>query len=202
LVAATVASWLVLVTIAGLRLAGFAISPPMQLACGAVAAPIAAACAVAAVFAISRGPRIIAFERGDAVTCKPAQAQAVRDAAQLRGTMGGAGHVYPARLAFPVAAWVGAAISGTEVVSTGILRVAGPWPLAVALSAAFAALLFPARPFWYRVVTGGGVLVTPPTAAALLVARSLDEDGGAGAAEPDEAPDARRRPPARRGGER
>jgi hypothetical protein len=183
LVAATVASWLVLVTIAGLRLAGYPISPPMQVACGA-AAPMAVACAIAAAFAISRGPRVIAFERADAVSCKPAVAQAIRDAAQLRGTMGGAGHVYPGRLAFPIAAWAGAALAGTEVVSGALHRLAGPWPLAVGLCAAFAALLFPARPFWYREVTGGGVLVTPPAAAALLVARRLDEDDGARAADP------------------
>jgi hypothetical protein len=183
MVVGTLASWLALVAITGLRLVGFAIPPAMQLACGAIAAPIVAAAAVATAFAISRGPRVIEFELGDAVVYKPGEARAIRDAAQLRGTMGGAGHVYPARLMFPFGAWIGAAVSGTEIVSAGVLEVAGPWPLALALCAAVAALLFPSRPFWYREVTGGGVLATPPAAAALVVARSLDE-GGARAAEP------------------
>jgi hypothetical protein len=185
LVAATVASWLVLVTLAGLRLAGFPIGPVAQVVCGALAAPIAAASAIGAAFAISRGPRVVSFERTEAVMCKPSEAQAIRDAAQLRGTMGGAGHVYPARLAFPIAAWLGAALSGTEVVSAGMLRVAGAWPIGLALCAAFAALLFPARPFWYREVTGGGVLVTPPAAAALVTAHAFRLEPAAEGAESD-----------------
>jgi hypothetical protein len=176
-VAAKLTSWLALAAVAGLRLAGLGIPPTLQLACAFVAAPITAAAAMAAALAIPRGPRVISFERRDAAWCTPGEASAIRDAAQLRGTMGGAGHVHPARLAFAVAAWAGAALSGVELLSTGMLELADPWPLALAVAAAFAALLFPARPFWYREVTGGGVLVTPPVTAALVVARSL-RDGG------------------------
>jgi hypothetical protein len=110
-----------------------------------------------------RGPELVGFRRRDAVLCDVAESAAIRAAAQLRGTTGGAGHVYRLRLAFPAIAWAAVAAQ-----SAGFLRSdLGPpenWPLAVVLPAALLALLFPARSFWYREVTGGCVIVHPPRA--------------------------------------
>jgi hypothetical protein len=181
-VAATLASWLALVAVGALRFAGFAIPPELRIACVAVAGPIALLALVRTVCAVWRGPRVIAFERGDAVLCGPPEAEAIRDAAQLRGTMGGAGHVYAGRLVFPVVAWSGALLEGLENLSPAF-HFAGPWPFVVAIFAAIAGWVFPSRPYWYREVTGGGVVVSPPEAATLVLA-SLAEESGTAEVEP------------------
>jgi hypothetical protein len=172
IVAATLLSWVALVSVAVLRTAGFAVSPAMQVASAAVAIPIVLAAALGAVVSVWRGPRVIAFERSDAVRLGPVESDAARASAQLRGTMGGAGYVYPARLVFPVVSWLGALGSGAEGLVPGAVETAGAWPPAIAASAALMAWLFPSRPYWYREVTGGGVLVTPVSAAALVSARA------------------------------
>jgi hypothetical protein len=175
-VAATLLSWLALVSVAGFRAAGFSVSTTTQVACGVIAIPIVLAAALQTIISVWRGPRVIAFERSDAVRFGPDEADAVRAAAQLRGTMGGAGYVFPARLAFPVVSWLGALGAGTEGLVPGVIEIAGAWPPAVAASAALVAWLFPSRPYWYREVTGGGVLVTPLSAAALVTARANGGD--------------------------
>jgi hypothetical protein len=140
-------------------------------ACVAVAGPVALVAAIRSLGAIRGGPRVISFERREALLCDAAQADVIRGAAQLRGTMGGAGHLYPARLAFQAAAWLAAVVAGAEALSARAAGTLGPWPATLATAAAVAALLFPPRPFWYREVTGGGVVVNPPSAAAALLAR-------------------------------
>jgi hypothetical protein len=116
-----------------------------------------------------RGPVISSFPRRDAVLCDPPGSEAIRMGAQLRGTMGGAGHVHPARLAFPAAAWAAAAAIAATVLRDASLGFAPPWPLGVLGAAAAAALLLPARPFFYREVTGGRVLVFPAAACTRLL---------------------------------
>jgi hypothetical protein len=177
--AATLTSWLALVTVGGLTAAGFEIAPAARLACMAVAGPVALAAAARVACAAWRGPPVVAFERAEAAPCGPSDAETIRAAAQLRGTMGGAGYVHASRLLFPALAWLAALASAAELVSPRALAAFGAWPCAIAISATTVALLFPARPFWYREITGGGVLVSPPAAAAILTRRPSEEDAAA-----------------------
>ena len=78
---------------------------------GATAALLSATCAVRSVASIWRGPRILSFGRDDAVLCPPDAAHATRNAAQIRGTMGGAGWVYRWRRLLPAIGWA-AAVGG------------------------------------------------------------------------------------------
>jgi hypothetical protein len=173
---ATLIAWLMLVSVGGLGVAAVEVPLALELACGVLAIPLAIAAAVRDVLSTWRGPRLIAFDRADAVRCDPVQAEQVRAAAQLRGTMGGAGHVHASRLAFPIASWLAALGAGTEVLLPGGSALAGAWSSAGALVAALLAWIFPARPYWYREVTGGGILVTPPEAAAAIAARDRARD--------------------------
>jgi hypothetical protein len=167
--AAAVVAWTALVLAlvagaAGLPLPGRAVT---LLAAAVLAASLAAS--VRTLLGAWRGPVITSFPRRDAVLCDPPGSDAIRKGAQLRGTMGGAGHVHPARLAFPAAAWAAAAAAAATVLRHPSLGSAPPWPLAVLGAAAGAALLLPARPFFYREVTGGRVLVFPPAACTRLL---------------------------------
>jgi hypothetical protein len=115
-----------------------------------------------------RGPDIISFRRRDAVLCDVAEAAAVRAAAQLRGTLGGAGHVYRFRLAFPALLWAAGAAHWAARLCGRTGRPAR-WPHAVAFPAADRTGRLPARSFWYREVTGGCVLVHPSPACLDLL---------------------------------
>lgn len=186
MVAATLGAWLALVSVGGLSAAAFEVAPAVRVACVLFAGPIAFAAAVRTIASAFRGPQVVAFERGDAVVCSAAEAETIRGAAQLRGTMGGAGHLHPGRFVFPLAAWVAALLCGAEAVSARAIELAGSWPVAIAVFSVIAALLFPSRPYWYRELTGGGVLVTPPASAALLTARAVRDEGAPAAAGPDQ----------------
>jgi hypothetical protein len=133
-----------------------------------VSLAFAAAVSAMNVAFVWRGPEIISFRRRDAVLCDVAEAAAVRAAAQLRGTMGGAGHVYRFRLAFPAVMWAAVAAHSAAFLVRGSGRPA-LWPLAVAFPAALLTILLPARSFWYREVTGGCVLVHPCPACLHLL---------------------------------
>jgi hypothetical protein len=135
----------------------------------AVAAALSIAEAVRTGLGVWRGPIITSFPRRDAVLCDPPGAEAIRSGAQLRGTMGGAGHVFPARLVFPTIAWAAAAASAAALVRDPSIRSAPVGMLAVLAAAIAATLLVPARPFFYREVTGGRVLVYPPAACTRLL---------------------------------
>lgn len=165
-------SWLALVFVGLVHSAGGDAPPSVELACGAVAAPIAVLGALQSIAAFWRGPIIVPFARGDAVACSPAEAAFIRSSAQLQGLMGGAGHLYPRRLVYPAAAWASASLVGVAVLVDRVAQTVGPWPLAVTAVAAFLALLFPARPFFYRDTTGGGVVLSPPSAAYRLKHRA------------------------------
>jgi hypothetical protein len=170
LTAGTVGAWVAL----GLALAAVAAGLPAP----ARAIPLlaGAACALSVTEGIRtalaawRGPVITSFPRVDAVLCDPRCADTIRGGAQLRGTMGGAGYVFRARLAFPAIAWGAAAAIAAALVRAPSLRVVPGATVAVLACAIAASLLAPARPFFYREVTGGRLLVFPPGACAELLA--------------------------------
>lgn len=164
------AAWLALQLIASVRSAGVAIPQPAVATASAIAAALAVAAAVRTASWAWRGPPLPPFPTEDVARCAPAEADAVRAAAQLRGTMGGAGHVHRARLAFPAVAWALAAASA--LAGPGPVD-AAPW-VAVMGGSAAAAVLFPARAFFYREASGGRVVVHPPCAVEGLLRASVD----------------------------
>jgi hypothetical protein len=164
------AIWLAL-TLAGLaRAAGADLPDLATIFCGAVAAPIALAAAAHSIACIWRGPTILPFRRDESVICTPDEAAYVRLASQLRGTMGGAGFLYPRRLILPAVAWILAAAEGAVVVT----RAAGglTWLVVAAVGTAAASFLLPARPYYYRETTGGGAILSPPSVAYRLMRRA------------------------------
>jgi hypothetical protein len=167
---ATLLAWLALTGLGLVHLADVHLPVAAVAAAVALAAPTVLAEAARALLAIRRGPRLVEFEWSDAVMCAPQDAKVVRAAAQLRGTMGGAGHLHPRRLVLAAAAWALAAASGLEAIADDRL-VLGAWPPVLTLVAALLAFMFPARAFYYREVTGGAVVTSPPTAAGYLLAR-------------------------------
>lgn len=153
-------------------LAGVAVGPaPPRVVqiLASIALVLSGAEAIRTALGAWRGPVIASFPRRDAVFCDPQGAEAVRAGAQLRGTMGGAGHVHPERLVFPAVAWAAAAVVAAALLRDPSVRAVSPWALAVLAGAAVAACLAPARPFFYREVTGGRVLVFPLVACTRLL---------------------------------
>lgn len=150
------------------RASGVVVPRPALVVAAVVSMVLAAAVSARTVAFVWRGPDIISFRRRDAVLCDAAEAAAVRTAAQLRGTMGGAGHVHRFRLAFPAIAWAAVAAQSAAFLVAGEAGPA-PWPLAIAFPAALLSLLLPARSFWYREVTGGCVLAHPCPACLHLL---------------------------------
>ncbi len=122
---------------------------------------------VRTIAAIWRGPPLAPFPLEAAALCSDWDAEKVRQAAQLRGTMGGAGHVHPARLAIPAAAWAAALGAVASALLGSSLALEAAWALA-AVGSAIAAAIHPARAFWYREVAGGAILVHPPEAVSIL----------------------------------
>ena len=149
---------------------GLGIEVPRELAlvAASVSAVFAATVAIRNVAFVWRGPVILPFPRGEAMLCDAREASAVRSAAQLRGTMGGAGYLHPRRLAFSAIAW--AAVSMQSVALLPPHRAATTFvPLAVALLAAGLTAGFPASPFYYREAGGGCVLAFPPAVCRRLL---------------------------------
>jgi hypothetical protein len=169
---AALAAWLVLTFVGLVRAAGGAVPYAAELASAVVATPIALVAAGCAVAALWRGPTIVSFGLADSIPCGAAEAAHVRAHAQLRGTMGGAGFLYPRRLLLAAAAWAAAGAVGLSGFSESLCDLVGPWAVAAALLSAFAAFLFPARPYFYRDTTGGGAVLSPPSAAYRLKRRA------------------------------
>ena len=172
--AAKLAAWMTLAVIGladVLRLDPSApILGPALLAAGSIALVAFAATIVSA----WRGPPLVAFSAEEARMCDGEDAEPVRAYAQVRGLIGGAGHVHPPRLALPAIAWVAALVTGLKPFLSPALEIAGPFPFALASLSAVATWLFPSRPYWYREVTGGGALVFPPEVIAALMERELE----------------------------
>ncbi len=138
-------------------------------ASAAVALPLAVFVAGRTVVSAWRGPVLVQFPRTAAVVCFRNEAERVRTAAQLRGSLGGAGHVHRGRLAFPAAAWVTAAVlAGSALEDSGAAATYASGVLALALAATVA---LPARPFWYREARDGAVLVHPRAVCSRLAVR-------------------------------
>ncbi len=136
------------------------------------AAVVAATVAVRAVAFIWRGPVIVPFPRDEALLCDAREAAVVRSVAQLRGTMGGAGHVHPRRLVLSATAWGAISVQALALVTPQ--RTPGTFvPIAVALVAAALAALFPATAFFYREAAAGCVLAFPSD----VCRRLLDANG-------------------------
>jgi hypothetical protein len=134
-----------------------------------------------------RGPRIPAFPKDEALVCRPREAASVRSAAQLRGTLGGAGWVHRARLALSTGAWIVVGLSVSAVLVEAERAPVPQWGLAVLVLGA-ASACFPPKAFFYREATNGCLLVHPRDTFARLT-RSHD----ARASEPGDDPGGVRR---------
>jgi hypothetical protein len=161
----------------GARCLGAFVPKAQLIVCAAVAAPIALAAGVQRIVYLWRGPPIVSFSRIEAVRCSAAEAEAIRAAAQLRGTLGGAGHLHRSRLVLHALASLAAgSLAGFALLSPKS-DAGGTWSFAVVAGTGVLAVLLPARPFYYREATNGDVLVSPPFARTLLVpARSRVSD--------------------------
>ncbi|HET8542438.1 MAG TPA: hypothetical protein VFL83_21370 [Anaeromyxobacter sp.] len=158
-------AWVALQALSAIRDAGAGIPSSSLAAAGVVAAALAGLAALRTASWAWRGPVIVPLPEDDVVVCCPPEAEAIRAAAQLRGTMGGAGHVHPGRLVLPAAAWASAAaaaLAGPELLD------AAPW-IAVLAASATAALALPARAFFYREATGGRVVLHPASSREELL---------------------------------
>lgn len=164
-------AWLAL-TFVGIMHAAGERPGSFAVACVLLALPVATAAAARSAASFWRGPDLISFTRADSEPCTPDEASYVRLSSQLRGMMGGAGFLYPRRLAAPVVAWVTAALAGVGALSGPVNAVVGPWPVLVTVAGAALAFLLPARPYYYRDTTGGGAIVCPPPAASRLKRRA------------------------------
>lgn len=146
--------------VSALALAGVDVPGGVSAALAIVCAPVSLAVALRELLAIRRGPPLWSFPLRHAVVCRPEEASRVRAAAQIRGGLGGAGHLRPLRLILPAFAWIAA---GALVAFTaGGSREAAALALAGLAASLAATLLLPARPFWYRERSDGAVLVFPP----------------------------------------
>jgi hypothetical protein len=174
--------WLALAFVGLVHAAGGQLGT-VAAACVLVAAPLAFAGALRSAVSYWRGPDLVSFTRADAEGCSPAEAAFVRGIAQLRGTMGGAGFLYPRRLALPIISWVSAAAAGATTLNEVLDETVGAWPVAITLVTGFVAFLLPARPYFYRETTGGEVIVCPPPAAQRLKYRARREAERAGGAQ-------------------
>jgi hypothetical protein len=165
--------WLLLMLGTLVRAAGGSVPHALEVFCAAFAAPVALAAAGQGIAAFWRGPIIRSFSRTDSEVCTPDQAAYVRLVAQLRGTMGGAGFLYPARLLLPVVAWIVAAVEGVALLASGLGAPVFAALALVGLGSASVAILFPAGAYYYREATGGTAIVSPPSAARCLKRRAL-----------------------------
>ncbi len=141
------------------------------VALGTAAAVLAATVAVRNLAYVRRGPLILAFQRREGMLCDARESAAIRAAAQLRGTMGGAGHLSPHRLALSAAAWAAAALQALMFV----VPEHGPTtflPLAWVVASGGLAVRFPAVPFYYREAAGGCVVAFPADVCARLLERA------------------------------
>jgi hypothetical protein len=163
----TVATTGTLVALLGARTLGGTVPAWAAVACAAAVAPIAAAAALQRGLHLWRGPPVVSFPSAEAVRCGGAEAEAIRVAARLRGTLGGAGHIYPGRVALHAVASAAAAAFGAFVLAAGVAAVPA-WLVAVFAAGVGGVVLLPARPFYYREAMNGELLVTPANAPSLL----------------------------------
>ncbi len=133
----------------------------------AAALPFALTVSIRTIAWVWRGPVIVRFPLEAAALFSGSDAERVRSAAQLRGTMGGAGHLRRSRLVIPAAAWTATSAALASTLLGSSKGVTAAWAV-IAVAAAIVASAFPATPFWYREARGGGVLVHPSAAWSAL----------------------------------
>jgi hypothetical protein len=144
-----------------LDLTGHSLSLNLTKALALASAPLAAALAARNAAAYWRGPALVHFPVEYAVLCYGQEAETVRSAAHLRGALGGAGHLHPRRLAFPVIAWLAAATALGYVALGGAGMPGCQRALAVMALALVARVVLPPRAFWYRERRDGSLVVYP-----------------------------------------
>lgn len=145
--------------------AGGDVPAPAFAAGAAATAALAIAASLQTAWFAWRGPRIESLPEDDLTVVGPPEAETIRAAAQLRGTLGGAGHVHRHRLALPFGAWAsaaGTALAGPDAYDAVL------WVMLLGVFVA-AALAFPAKAFFYREATGGRVVVYPAAAGGELL---------------------------------
>lgn len=140
----------------------------------ALALPLSLCTACRTVAAIWRGPVLLQFARTAAVACDGADAERVRAAAQIRGSLGGAGYVHRVRLVLPATAWFSAAFVAGRALEQP--RASAGWASGALALALCASVRLPARPFWYREGRDGALLVHPPAACARLLEKRAAGD--------------------------
>lgn len=142
------------------RVMGAAVPPTALVLLGSMTAVLAFTAAIRDVAFVWRGPVIVTFRRGDGVLCDARESAAVRAAASLRGTMGGAGHLYPRRLLFSAATWVATAAQALMLLLPD--RGAATYlPFLWVLVGGALAARFPAIAFYYRETAGDCVVAFP-----------------------------------------
>ncbi len=139
------------------------------LAVANVTAVLAATVAVRQLSYIWRGPLIVAFRRSDGVLCDAREAEVVRSAAQLRGTMGGAGHFHRWRLVLSAGAW-GAASAQSLMLLPPQRNAVTYLPLCALLLLWGLSAVLPAEPFFYREAAGGCLVAFPAALCRRLLA--------------------------------
>jgi hypothetical protein len=176
LTAVRLAAWLALSIIGWLDILRVELPRPLLISAVLTACPFALAGLITTLVSIWRGPALVPFPVDDAVLCMGEDSEPVRAYARVKGTIGGAGHVYPIRLVYPALTWGAVLLIGAKVAIGEPLDLLGPWLLAIAVASAMGAWLFPSRPYWYREVMGGGALVSPSEAVGALIMREKGED--------------------------
>jgi hypothetical protein len=178
---AAIGAWAAFAALVALRLSGTRVPPGALVLVAVVALVLAFAECVGTVFAMLRGPTIVTFSRDEAEICGPDEAEAIRAAAKLRGTLGGAGHVHSARLLLPALTWLAATVLAAGAIVDPALESVPGWPAAVVAVGVAAAALFPATPFYYREAMGGRVVVHPRSVRAQLLTPVPGSGNGGGA---------------------
>jgi hypothetical protein len=163
-----VAAWLTFAALAAAHRTSAPMPGSTLSAAAAVALGLALVAAARSALAVWRGPPLRTFPHDEAVVCAPGEAVAVRAAAQLRGSLGGAGHVHRGRLGLATIAWLSAAACALAVLVDAGHALAPLGAGATVVLGAVARLL-PARPFYYREAMGGWIVVHPRHAAERLV---------------------------------
>jgi hypothetical protein len=146
-------------TLLALDIAGYPAPTAVTKALVLAATPLAAILSVRTVVGFWRGPTLMHFPVEYAALCTGSEAQAVRTAANVRGPLGGAGHVHPIRVIFPFLGWLATAVV-LGCAAAGATRECREALLVLVLALA-ARTIFPPRSFWYRERRDGSLVVYP-----------------------------------------
>lgn len=155
----------------GADFAGYPIPENVTRDLALVSAPLAAVLAIRTAAAYWRGPTLLHFPVEYALLCHGGEAEAIRGSANIRGALGGAGHLHRGRLVFPVVAWLAAAVVLAHVALGAADRQEFRRALTIWAFALVARAVLPPRPFWYRERRDGSIVVYPASIRARVDAR-------------------------------